>query len=119
MSIVPQLEKKDNKRKRKRLSPGDAIQEFLDDMIACDIEDEEREALMRHRDNMVSLLRSDFVKRGLPAKFRLLDDRCDVRGIASLIVSENCLEDLMRHMQCTLNHLPVCRGVLNTLLQVA
>ena len=116
MSVVSQLEK--TTKKRKRLSPGDAIEQYLDGFLACDIEDQEREALLKHRDDMTASLRSDFIKRGIHHQFRLLDDRCDVRGISALIISENCVAELMRHLRCTLQDMPICRGVLRALLQV-
>ncbi len=94
----------------------EVMADYIDSLLQLDMSKYAEEKLLRLRRDMVTLLQSGFVKKGLPGLFRELEKTTDVEAIQVAIAKYNCLYQLRAHIRCTLDSLPICRGVVETLV---
>lgn len=90
---------------------------YINRLLAITESSDEEGRLKDLSKDMVHLLRSPFVQNGLVEVFEALETNADITGIVATIQKFNCLDDLVRHLRCTLSTLPIVRGVVNMLMK--
>lgn len=95
----------------------DAMVEYITNIANADVPWVHKTSLQSLSAMMVESLESDFVKSGKVALFNKLEKIGDMAKIINTIETFDCLEELERHLLCTLSEMPICRGVVCALLK--